>query len=296
MSVVDRLAELQPGDEAPQLDFLRSLYLAGQVDRARAVLPRLGPKAGPARREALLAIWMDAEVPPERLIMLPPPGALGWYAPTVAEYCVRKGRADLALRLLRDELNRAVSLGNVERQAILASALLAVGKGPAADARARAALSLDARQPIALLVRGRLALGRGDFDSALRDSRVVIADNPTLGSGYQLLADTYTAKHDMPLADKAVTDGSATAASADQLQYSVEYFRKRAKLEQAISVLRDFTAKNPLSRLGWKLRLSVCSLQNDLPCVRRSSELLRRLNGGPIDYSIKPEDSALNEV
>jgi predicted Zn-dependent protease len=238
---------------------------------------------------------MDADVPPERLAASPPGGSLTWYPLTLAEYCVRKGRADLAFRLLRGDLDMAVSLDNLERQAILASALLALGKGPAAEARARAVLSLDSHQPVALLVRGRLALGRGDLDSALRDSRVVLSDNPTSGAGYQLLADAYSAKRDTLLADKAVMDGSASAMSVEHLQYSIGYFRKRAKLEQAISVARNFTTRNPLSRSGWKLRYSACSLQNDLPCMRRSSELLRRLNGGPIDYSIKPEDSTFNE-
>ena len=172
-------------------------------------------------------------------------------------------------------------------------ALLAVGRRTEALTRSRAVLAVDPRQPAALLTRGRMALERQDADGALRDARMLISDNPSFVAGYALLAESYRLSGDMLLADRAIMDASSGARdSAEQIQYTFDFFSRRAKLEQVYSLFNEFNARNPISRTGWLLRSKVCFIESDQKCLARSSEFLGRLNGNSIDYRITPENNA----
>lgn len=290
--VTGRIAELQPDDAAARLDLAQSLYAAGDKTGGGRALLALGLDGSASRREAVVRMWMDGAVPAgelarDRAIQMRP-----WLRLAFAEFSLREGSPELALQVLHDELAAPATIENLDHQGTLASALLASGRRAEASARARAVLSIDPRQPAALVVRGKLALDRGDRASALRDARVVVADNPSLVAGYALLADTYRATGDMLLAEASISDLSNEASdSVDQLKYSILFFSGRSKLEQAASIAREFTSRNPLSRQGWKLRYYLCETMGDMQCVRRSSEFLRRLNGRPVDYTIAPENS-----
>lgn len=296
VKVTARLAELNPDDELAHFDLARGLYLNGEIDSATKMLARLRPGGAVAHRNRVLSIWMDAAISPERLTASLPPDAPDWLDLAFAELCVRIGQPALAVRRLAGGGESLAPGEGADRKGMLALALLAQDRNSEAAASARAALAGDARQPAALEARGRLAAGRGDFDAAIRDARQLAADNPASSTGYRMLADIYQAQGNPVLADKAAIDAS-NAAPRDvvQLKYSVFYFRGRSKLGQAYSLAREFTSSNPLSINGWKLRQFVCEQQNDLSCLRVAGEFLRRLNGYPIDSTVKPENSNLIE-
>jgi predicted Zn-dependent protease len=283
--VTQRIASTARDDEAAQFDFIRSLYLVNQAERAGQLLAKL-PATRAAQREAALSVWMDTAVPVELLARDKAIREQPWLNLAYAEFCLRLGRADVALAALRSESGAAVAPGNLERQAALGLAQLMLGQARDAEMRIRAVLALEPRQPTALLARGSLALLRGDADAALRDARVVISDNPALPAGYALLARTYRHAGNPLLADKAMLDGSAAAPdSAEQLRAITSYFALNGRADQALTAARDFTARNPSSRAGWTVRSKLCAGAGDPSCAARASEMLRRLGGGSVDYA-----------
>jgi tetratricopeptide (TPR) repeat protein len=292
LSVTRRIAELQPSDNAAQLDLAKSFYLLRDSASASAVLLKLPERAASARREALIAMWFDTGTTPQQLSADLALRSRAWLQLAFAEYCLRAGLPRLALERLKGEAKRTPNANTVDHHAVLTLAELALNDRQGARNRAQMLLELDPRQPSALIARGRLALAQRQFDSALRDARMVIADNPSLGQGYSLLADIYKARGESVMADKAVIDASsANADSVEQLQYYAYYFQRRAKMEQVLELVRDFTARNPVSKSGWLLRLTLCRNENDLRCIATSSEFLRRLSGGSIDYTIPVENT-----
>jgi tetratricopeptide (TPR) repeat protein len=288
--VTGRIARLQP-DEINQLDYARSLYAAGDVARGGRVLQAMKPDTGATRRSAIVSMWMNGAVAPE---MLNADGAIRgkkWVRLALAEMCNRMGRADLVLGILVDERATDVRIDNVDGQGALAAALFATGHRSEAIRRAQAVLAIEERQPWALLVRAWVAFDRKALDAALRDVRVVVADSPALTEGHELLAAIYRAQGEVSAADRAVVNASRNLSDeVDKLQYSVSYLTDRSKLGMVLSLTKDFVARNPLSRAGWKLRRDACASTGDTGCVTRATEFLGRLSGKSIDYSVDPEE------
>ncbi|MBB4152781.1 tetratricopeptide (TPR) repeat protein [Sphingomonas jinjuensis] len=245
-------------------------------------------------RQGAIAVWMESGAAPAAVIASV--GSLSRDVPTLrlalAQYLLARGMGAEALAQLKDVgPPAAAKTDDASRQGTRALAEAMSGQLQSAATRAAATLQLDDNEPFALMALARLALARGDTNQALRDSRVVLRDNPRLPMAYRLLAEIYTKRDEGQLADRTIDDGAtANPDSGEYLAMNIPRLIAQGNVDEAMDLSRDFTIRNPASMTGWLTRLQACRKAGDAECVRRGSIIAARLAGKGGAFPAIPDD------
>ena len=147
---------------------------------------------------------------------------------------------------------------------------------------------------MALTARATAALVQGDANAALRDARVVLRDDPDSPYAYALLARVYGARGDTLLANRTLAEGAQAATDdATMLRLYVTMLAQRDRLDEALSLTRAFTLRNPLSASAWATRQRLCRAAGDTACAARSTAILARLHGQAVPVPPPPPDETV---
>ena len=292
LAVARRDAGARGADRDTRVALARVELLLGLDEAAAATLATLYTSdADDAVRDATVTMFADTDVAPARLAARlnrssPPALVLA-----VAEYAVRRADWATARRLLAGYAGQAPTAATTDAQGALAAAL--AGSGDAADAtrRANAVLAFDEDQPMALTARATASLAAGDANAALRDARVIARDDPDSPYAYALLARIYRAQGDTLLADRTLADGARAAVNdATMLRLYATMLAQRDRLDEAMSLARAFTLRNPLSASAWTTRQRLCRAGGDGACTARSTAILARLHGQAVSVPPPPPE------
>lgn len=294
LTVARREADARSTDRDAQIALARVQLLLGQDDAAAATLAALyKPGADDATRDATVTMLADADVAPARLaaalkrVSAPSPALVL----AIAEYAVRREDWATARRLLAPYDGQAPTAATTDAQGALAAALAGSGDAAGATRLANAVLAFDEDQPMALTARATAALAQGDANAALRDARVVLRDDPTSPYAYALLARIYRAQGDTLLADRTLADGARTATDdATMLRLYATMLAQRDRLDEALSLARAFTLRNPLSASAWATRQRLCRAGSDPACAARSTAILAKLHGQTVSVPPPPPE------
>ena len=294
LTVARREADARSTDRDAQVALARVQLLLGQDDAAAATLATLyKPGADDATRDATVTMLADADVTPARLAAalkrasVPSPALVL----AIAEYAVRRADWATARRLLAPYDGQTPTAATTDAQGALAAALAGSGDTAGATRLATAVLAFDEDQPMALTARATAALAQGDANAALRDARVVLRDDPTSPYAYALLARIYSAQGDTLLADRTLADGARAATDdATMLRTYATMLMQRDRLDEALSLARTFTLRNPLSASAWATRQRLCRAAGDPLCAARSTAILAKLHGQAISVPPPPPD------
>lgn len=297
LAVLRREAGARPTDRDAQIALTRTQLLLGQDAAAADTLVALyKPDADDALRDSTVTMFADADIAPARLAALlnrvssPPPALVL----AVAEYAVRREDWATARRLLAGYAGQAPTAATTDAQGALAAALAGAGDAAGATGLADAVLAFDEDQPMALTARATAALARGDANAALRDARVVLRDDPQSPYAYALLARIYRAQGDALLSDRTLADGARAAPDdATMLRLYATMLAQRDRLDEALSLARAFTLRNPLSASAWATRQRLCRAAGDSACAARSTAILARLHGQAVPIPPPPPDETV---
>jgi tetratricopeptide (TPR) repeat protein len=134
----------------------------------------------------------------------------------LGRYLLDNGMAEEAERIFEDVLARFPDrVATVPAQTALAGLRLSEGKVAEAQQLSDAVLQRDPRNSEALMVRARLARGRGDPQGAISDLRTVLRANPESVPALRELVQAYAATGDAALAEESVR--RALDASPDDI-------------------------------------------------------------------------------
>ena len=294
LGVARREADARATDRDAQIALARVQVLLGQDNDAATTLATLYKSdADDALRDATVTMLADTDVAPARLaaaltrISAPSPALVL----AVAEYAVRREDWATARRLLATYAGQAPSAATTDAQGALAAALAGSGDAANATRLANAVLAFDEDQPMALTARATAALAAGDTNAALRDARVIMRDDPESPYAYALLARIYRAQGDTLLADRTLADGARAAVDdSTMLRLYATMLAQRDRLDEALSLARAFTLRNPMSASAWATRQRLCRAGGDGPCTARSTAILARLHGQSVSVPPPPPE------
>lgn len=220
---VRRLAAAAPDDADAQIAYGDMLYQDGQADLARGVIRRV-MAANPDSlhiADAVLEVWMAAG-----------PTALqtGWMVADAAglsllmkadyaQFANETGRPDIAIAILHGADQGEPTTANSNAKAALAYALGLTGHREQAIAQLDAVLDEDhdPNQPWALLTRARLLATSRDYRNAVRDARLLVANDRNNATAQLALVDILRASGAADLSDSALREGLRAIPTSTRL-------------------------------------------------------------------------------
>jgi tetratricopeptide (TPR) repeat protein len=254
---------------------------------------------GDARRDMTIAMLADADIPTVALEPLlttlsdPDPDlilALAGYA------LVRQDHA-VAERLLAPLVaERPAGVGTADLYGARAHALAGLGRYGEAARVAAAALRFDREQTDALMARVLIQLAARNAAGALRDARIVAAENPGFAPGYALLRRALIAGNEPLLADRSLFD--AVNANRDDpvaLRQLAAMLVAKGRARDALDYARSFSLRNVASVAGWTIRGDLCRITGDTACAARARAIVARLHGQPVRLPPAPADERTDQ-
>lgn len=275
-----RLVAIAPQNQSLQLDFARALYRRG--DRAAAFeqilrLHRASPDDSSLPGK-IANLWLELGSVPAGLreirLLAESDAPAGKVA--MARYAAETRWPGEAVRLLAPLVPAEPSYRGAGAAALLAEALLDIGRAAEAGALAERVLALDATSPRALAVTTRIALDRRKLNDALAGGLLLTSEYPRVSRYRALLARIHLARGELNLADQVLKAASRDfPKSAPVLQAHVALLERQGSRARARDLTDAFTSRNRDSAEGWALRSDLCRRAGDNLCL---SESLARLD------------------
>lgn len=266
---VRRLAAAGPGDAQIQLDYADLLYQDGQGDPARAVIHRT-MAANPSNLQVAagaLNVWMEAG--PQALdigrMAADAAGLSLLMKADYAQFANENGHPAIAIAIVQNAGPGDPTTQNSNAKAALAYALGMTGHRPQAMAQLNAILDddHDPNQPWALLARARLQASSRDYLHAVRDARLLVANDSGNPTAHLALADILRASGSADLSESALREGlraiptstrlaarlaavmSAHGDKAQAAQIALDLFRTAAMDQRARKLLQTYGVAIP---------------------------------------------------
>lgn len=273
-----RYVELMPDDPSIKLRYAEELYRSGKSTGADTLLARMLAngelpervadvmiEAGERSRDAAGIEQLAADAaPPVRLAL--------------ARVALEKGYTKVARTLLEPFVGQAMSQTAAAATAMYAEAQYGEGQLDGAARLADQVIAFDEANPRALRVRAEVSLAKGNLNQALTDAAVLVRDQPTMAVNRTLLAKVHAARGNAQTAESTFREAFNDLPGNELvLADYVSFLTQRRQHEQASQVARDFTARYPSSRPGWKVLADACRAAGDAPCVAESMRRWTRL-------------------
>jgi predicted Zn-dependent protease len=192
-----RIAVQAPADGDNLLLLVQAAFLSGNAGLGRAASARLlQPNAEPALIASVLELWQNYWSSPQRIQDARAlASAAGGRAQRLAyaEFLTRFGSPLDAVRLSADAAKLPVTAQSAEANAVLADALLRLGKITEAKSRFDAVIGFDPGNATALRGRTELELKTGDTTAAIEDAQKLVTVLPSSSGDRLLLARCYDA-------------------------------------------------------------------------------------------------------
>ena len=249
---VRRLAQLNPGDSAMQLALADLLYQTEHPAEALALLRRimLRHPADIGLASAIVELWLEqganalsaAQIADAQSMPLEMKAAF-------AQFAAETGRADLTTKML----GSAIALGeptpaNSDAKAAYAFGVGLSGSGREGLAQLDAILSVDPRQPRALLARARLRGLMGNAGGALSDARQVVADDPGNMTARIALTDILLQKQEAVLAMGNLREAiRARPETVRPVARLAEILSRSGRRDELVALLQDLIRNAPLN-------------------------------------------------
>jgi Tfp pilus assembly protein PilF len=210
---VRRLAEAIPDDADIQLNYADVLYQDGQNEQARGVIRKM-MVAYPDKLQvaaAALGVWLAAgpqALDSSRMIADAAPLSIVMKA-DYAQFANETGHPEIAIAILQGAGQGDPTPENSNAKAALAYALGVTGHRAEAMAQLNAILDdrHDPDQPWALLARARLLAAAHDYEHAIRDARLLVANDRNNATAHLALADILQASGSADLSESALREG-----------------------------------------------------------------------------------------
>lgn len=280
-----RLLVVAGDDVDVAISYAADLYRRGRDDaanrQAEGLWERHREDGGILQR--IVDMWLRTGRDPVRADWVRATGDAGTLAErhALARYAIERGRAAEALAML-DPIRGPdqISYANVESQVLIAAAEAAIGRTADARARIERIHAFDATNPRALTVRSELLAAAGELEPALVDAQVLVRDNPTAWKPRLLVADIYTRRRDLRLADSKYREGlRAIPDSADILDRYAAFLLANDRRRDALRLTEGFTRDNPGDPRGWRARAALCRAAGDTACFSDAQQALREIAG-----------------
>jgi tetratricopeptide (TPR) repeat protein len=300
LAVAQRNAADSGSDPENGTILARQLLLTGDRAGAAQQLNSLHhDHPGDARRDATIDMLADADVP--TAMLAPVLATLSDPDPdlvlALADYALVRQDNTVADRLLAPIMaGRAPGVATTDLYGARALALAGLGRHAEAAPLIAAALRFDREQTDALMARTLGALAAGKATPALRDIRIVVAENPSFAPGYALLRRALIAGQEPLLADRSLFD----AVNADRddpvaLRQLATMLVAQNRATDALSYARSFSLRNVDSVAGWTIRGDLCRITGDGACVARARAIVARLHGNAVPLPPAPTDERTDQ-
>jgi len=300
LAVAQRNVAVDGDDIANHLVLARQLLLTGDRGAAAARLNGVHrDHPGDARRDATIAMLADADIPTATLIPLlatlsdPDPDL----TLALADYALARQDYGVAARLLAPLIpGRPAGVGTTDLYGAQALALAGLGRYDEAGRFAAAALRFDREQTDALMARTLIQLASRNPAGALRDARIVVAENPAFAPGYALLRRSLVAGGEPLLADRALFDAvNANRNDPIALRQLSTMLVAGGRAGDALDYARSFSVRNMASVAGWTIRGDLCRIAGDTACVARARAIVARLHGQPVALPAAPANERTDQ-
>ncbi|MBD8548109.1 tetratricopeptide repeat protein [Sphingomonas sp. CFBP 8760] len=300
LAVATRNVAAEGDDIAHRLTLARQMLLTGDRAGGAAQLNRIhATRPGDARRDATIAMLADADIPTATLA--PALATLSEPDPdltlALADYALVRQDHAVAERLLAPLIaGRPAGVGTADLYGARAHALAGLGRYGDAARFAAAALRFDREQTDALMARVLIQLAARKAASALRDVRIVAAENPDFAPGYALLRRALIAAGEPLLADRALFDAvNANRNDPVALRQLAAMLVANGRERDALDYARSFSLRNVASVAGWTIRGDLCRITGDNACVGRARAIVARLHGQSVPLPPVPADERTDQ-
>jgi tetratricopeptide (TPR) repeat protein len=300
LEVAKRNVAVDADDLANHVALARLLLLTGDRAAGAAQLNDMHRgHPGDARRDMTTTMLADADIPTATLA--PMLASLSDPDPdltlAVAEYALMRQDYATADRLLAPLVAaRAPAVGTADLHGARAHALAGLGRYGDAARAAAAALRFDREQTDALMARVLIQLAANKPAAALRDARVVAAENPQFAPGYALLRRALAAAGEPLLADRALFDAvNANRNDPLALRQLAAMLVANGRARDALDYARSFSLRNVASVAGWTIRGELCRATGDTACATRARAIVARLHGQAVPLPPAPADERTDQ-
>ena len=218
---------------------------------------------------AALDLWLEVGAPaldPGRMAADAAPLSLLMKA-DYAQFANETGHPEIAIAILQGADQGAPTPGNSNAKAALAYALGMTGRGSEAMAQLNAILdgAHDPNQPWALLARARLLAAAHNYPDAVRDARLLVANDRNNATAYLALADILRASGSADLGNSALREGlRANPKSVRLAARLAAILSAHGETGQAAQVARDLVRASPVDKRAQHLLQAYGAVSPDL--------------------------------
>jgi tetratricopeptide (TPR) repeat protein len=161
----------------------------------------------------------------------------------------------------------------------LASLLIARKDVAGATALIAEVLRLNPRDNDALILRGEIALGRGDTQSAIGDLRAVLRDQPNAVPVMRALARAYQQNNEPDLAEETLRTAVQSSPTDFQSRFDLSQILVNSnKLDQGGALLEQLAKENPSSIPVQQSLFRVQAAQKDYTDAMATAQGIQRTN------------------
>lgn len=272
-SVVIKRSYFEPDNLDAQIAVADVYYENGDPAAARERLRALMARKpdDPRVRQAIVELWLTQgkDATPLETLVADGKRVSPLMRTAFGAYANAMGRPDLTRALLEPDVKHDRSdEASLVARAVYAEALFMSGDvAPASDMVDRI-LSANSDQPDALLVRSRVALGHGDNDMALADTRRAVGNDPGSPSAQLALADVLDRLNEPQLLMNALR--SAREANPLDARIAARLTNRLIALDrnrEASDVLKELARQAPVSGRVAQLRSALCPKTGIADCT-----------------------------
>ena len=276
-----RLSRLLPDDPRYALEAARAFHGLGKDDRARATIASLGRRF-PGDVSVMIAVahlWRD--IAPLAAARNEIAAIAGNARPRIkaalANELIYMGDPARALALVEPLAGGDVTSANVDAVAAAARASYALGRTAEVERRSDALLAFDAENPTGLLLRARLELKRGRYDSAVTDAQRAASGDFNNEEASLLIAQIYTAQNNQVLAVKAFGDARQRFPnSTTVLRAEGDWLIAQGRAPDATRRAGEFARAHPDRSEAWIAYRDTCRAVGNAACAREAAATLAR--------------------
>jgi Tfp pilus assembly protein PilF len=269
-----------PDNPTYAMESVRAYNAMGRVDDARRIIAKLSQQYAGNVSMMIAIAGLLRDIEPQATAMDQITAIAAKSSPRVrvalADMLTSMGAPARTANLLAFVAPQPISVRNIDAQASYARAIYALGRAAEAESKVNALLAFDETNPVALLLRARFALARGDFMKAATDAGVVASDDDANEEAALLLASIYAAQGNLPLTAKAFGDARNKFPDSPRVVDSqTKWLVSQKRADNAIDIASAYAHAHQGQFEAWRIYRDVCAVAQNTTCgaeARRALE------------------------